>query len=525
MKPVVRVRSDGTGARVVAPSAPRPTAQFMRGEGSPFFFSWRPALRDASQDVQAAWVNAAARAIDAIHNSGWIAGGVEQAIAMTIGSGLQLNAKPDTEILGWTHDAASQWARGVERRWREWASQPVECDLVGRMTMGQMMAAALRSWFATGEIVAQLPSYRRPFATTKTKVLLLPSSRLTQDNEPPFMVQGVRMDWTGFPVAYRFRMNDRAGYERDFNIFARDGVGRPQVVHVFDGMAGQVRGITPLANVLRVVRQFDQLSDATLTAALIQAIFAATVQSEAPTDQVLNALQDDVEQGVGGGSLAGYLAAKSEWYDATKIDLGRAGKIAHLFPGEKLTFHGSEHPNATYDAFARFLLREIARGIGVTFEQLTGDYTGATYSSVRMGTSEVWQIVQYRRKNIGGRFMQPVYEAWLEEEIDAGRVAFPGGLEGFLDVRPAATRAEWRGPAKPQADDLKFAKAAEVLMKVGGMSLEMLCADLGIDWEDLHDQLAREAANRKRLGLPEPQFGAGQAKPDSAGAEAETDGG
>jgi lambda family phage portal protein len=324
------------------------------------------------------------------------------------------------------------------------------------------------------------------------------------------IVQGVRLDATGFPIGYRFRMAI-AGMESEVEVRARDGYGRPQVVHVFDGAPGQVRGITPLAPALLVVRQFDQLANATLTAALVQAIFAATIESAAPTDQVLNALRDDDEQGVGAPSMSGLLTAKADWYESTKIDLGNAGKISHLFPGENLKMNRSEHPNSTYEAFAKFLLREIARCIGITFEQLTGDYSGATYSSVRMATSEVWQIVQYRRKNICGRFLQPIFEAWLEEEIEAARVPFPGGLPAFVQYRAAAARCDWRGPAKPQADDLKTAKAHETWSKLGVLPMEVICAELGLDWEDTLEQLAREKAARERLGLDEPNV-----KPDPA---------
>jgi hypothetical protein len=48
----------------------------MRGEWSPFFQSWRPVLREASNDVAMAYTTAAARAIDSVQNSGWIAGAV-----------------------------------------------------------------------------------------------------------------------------------------------------------------------------------------------------------------------------------------------------------------------------------------------------------------------------------------------------------------------------------------------------------------------------------------------------------------
>lgn len=498
------------GRALVSRSKPAPVARYMRGEQSPFFTSWKPALRDQGSDVAAGYAMAAARTIDMIHNSGWLAGAVSQAVASTIGTGLRLAAKPDIKELGWTQDEANEWSRSVERRWEAWANEPMECDAGGRMNMGEQTGAVLRSFFSHGEGLGMIPLVKRPTSQSQTKVQLVPPHRLTQETDPYVrMHQGVRMDQWGLPISYRMRLADR-GLEQIVDVLARGPGGRLQVVHVFEGDAGTVRGITPLASALRVLRQFDQLSDATLQASLIHAIFAATVQSEAPTDEILRALQDDDEQtggGLsGGGSMSDLLNAKAGWYENTKIDFGRAGKIAHLFPGEELKLHGSQSPNDTYEAFAKFLLREIARSIGMTFETFTGDYTGATYSSVRMATSEIWPIILRRRSVICARFNQRVYEGWLAEEIANGLTPFPGGINGFIEKRAAAIRADWRGPAKPQADDLKTAKAHETYYRLGLTTAEQVCADLGQDWEDVYEQRKREKDRREQLGINDDEM-------------------
>lgn len=500
----IRIGSDGSNARIVGlPASPRHQSQYMRGNNSPFFFNWRPALRDNRDDVRAGYVEAAARTIDGIHNSGWLAGAVDQSISSMIGSGLRLASKPDAEILGWEKSFADQWSRTVERRFEAWAKNPIECDAAGKHSLGQQARVVVNSYYTHGEVLALLPMVKRSISVTRTKVKLLPPHKLVQDSDGDRLFQGVQMDAWGLPVSYRLRLRLNDAMEETVSVAARDGAGRPQVVHIFDGGADQVRGITPLAPALRIVRQYDQLSDAKLQHELIRAIFAATVHSDAPTDQILNALRDDSEQGIGSGSMDEYLGAKADWYQSTKIDLGRAGRIAHLFPGEKLEFHSSSSNADDYEAFAKFLLREIARCLGMTFETLTGDYSGATYSSVRMATSEIWPLILSRRENIAGRFYQQVFEAWLEEEIENGRIEFPGGFYAFIAHREAASRADWRGPAKPQADDLKTAKAHEVYKRLGVVTDEQICAELGTDWQDVMDQRAHERAYRESLGLPE----------------------
>lgn len=501
--------------RLISPTTdvarPRPRSRFFRHDNSPFLFSWRPNLREASVDVRSSWVMAAARAIDTIHNSGWIAGAVDQAVASIMGSGMRLTSKPDAEALGWTPDQAKEWSRTIERRWEGWANRPIECDAEGKSSIGKLSAQALRSYFAYGEMLALLPWVRRPFMQYGTKVQLIPPSRLRQETNFPYLSQGVFRDRFGFAQGYRIdeppEILSPVPYR---DIPARDAFGRPVVVHVFDGMPGQMRGVPLITPALRVVRQFDQLSEATLTAALIQAIFAATVTSPSPTDVVLQSFQDAAEQeAIKDGTEAptsgieAMLDLRAGWYKGTNIDLGHHGKVAHLMPGDELKFLASQHPNDTYEAFVRFLLREIARCLGITFEQLTGDYTGATYSSVRMATSEVWLITLYRRAILMAPFLQPIFEAWLEEEIDMGWIPFPNGLDGFNANRAAAARCHWRGPAKPQADDLKFAKAIETLRAQGVVTDEWICAELGEDWLDIYEQRATEMAERKRLGLPE----------------------
>jgi capsid protein len=153
--------------------------------------------------------------------------------------------------------------------------------------------------------------------------------------------------------------------------------------------------------VLKVLRQYEQLSDATLTQALIQAIFAASIKSPDPTEVTLQAFQEFAEQQLAkdktGGqpptSIEALFELRGGYYEGTKIDLERHGKIAHLAPGDELTFHGNMTPNAIYESFVRVLLREIARALGVTFEEMTGDFSNATYSSVRMATLTIWGIV------------------------------------------------------------------------------------------------------------------------------------
>ncbi|WP_292246158.1 phage portal protein [Mesorhizobium sp.] len=493
-------------ARAIAPGRGQPGAAYMRSQqiGASIFSAPAPALRDAADDVKMAWVQAASRAIDVMHNNGWISGVVDALMSVMIGDGLKPNFKPDMTWAGWDQKQTSEWARRAEKRFEGYASDPWQVDAGGRYALPQLQAAAVRQWFATGEIVGEIRMIPRPGVTSNTKLRLLPSHWLSQRSDITRKLdQGVFLDPNGAPAGYLFEIKGQWNEKVEVERAARDAFGRPIIVHVFDGSAGQIRGITPIAPVLRVLRDYDQLSNATLVAAMIQAIFAATVESEYPTSEVLDALKDQDEQdgNDAGSRFESFMDQKVGWHQNVNIDLGRNGKIAHMMMGETLKFNRSEHPNENYEAFANMLLREIARCAGALFEDLTGDYRGATYSSIRMGIAKQWPLLLYRRKHIPTPFSQRLAEAWLEEEIDRGDMEIPGGIDAFVANRASICRMDWRGPAKPVADEVKAAAAHQTYRNMGVITDEMICADLGVDHEDVYLGRAAEKAMREELGI------------------------
>ena len=505
----------GDGAR------PRASSAFMRGGRGLTFGKWRPFLREPQDDVSEAWDDAAARVTDLLHNSGWLAGAIEQAVANTVGSGLRLKAMPENTLFGMTEGEARKWALDVERRWGLYSKSPQECDVEGLRTVGQMEQEAFKSWLAMGESLIEHPWRKRPWNTSGSKFRILPPQRLSRRSEwSSRLVNGVYLDADGMPVAFRAVRKTLTLGLQEYDVRARDGLGRPIVTHTFSGPPGTYRGLSPLTPALLVARQFDQLADATQTAAILKTLFAATITSDQPTEEALAGLLTPQEQarmmGQGISPFEAFMDMQAGFYDDATIDLGINGRLTHLFPGQELKLHTSDHPGEDYKTYANLLLRELARCLGLTFEDATGDYTGATYSSVRMATGAVHKVTEMRRERVVAPVVQPVYENWLEEEIETGRVPFPGGLDAFLANRAAAARAEWRGSPKLQADDLGIAKAHEVWMRLGVVSPQMVAADLGHDLDDVYSQTAQAAQMRKDYGLAEPVLTAGGGSNDSS---------
>ncbi|USQ97252.1 phage portal protein [Caulobacter sp. RL271] len=485
----------------------KPTMRYLRPDGAGILKAHNPSLRSKADDVQGAYTKVAAMVVDAAQNQGWIAGAVDQGVVDINGpKGLMLSATPDYEELGWTKDYADGWSRRIERRFKAYANNPLEVDARGKQTLAGLADAWIRMWYFYGESTARMLVKPRPGSRYSSRVQLFAPHRLVQDrSDLDGLHQGVFLDSDGLVVGYRIKTRVD-GFDRTIDLPARDRDGRPIIVHVFDGDPDQTRGISPLAPALRVTRQRDTLADATLTAALLQTIFAATLKSAAPSAEAFEGMIEDAKAGAGltdPGGVAAMMEMRDGFYDGASVDLGTHGKVAHLWPGDEFEMHTSNHPGGNYLPFDRQLGREIAACIGVTYEGFSGDYEGTSYAALNLGIATKYPHVERRRERVPVPLYQAAYEAWLEEDIATGRTPFPGGYSAFLRNRVAASQANWLGPPMPKADDLKSAKAAEVRHGLG-YSLQTILAGDGLDWQTEFDQRGRESAYAIANGQPDP---------------------
>lgn len=498
---------------------------YMRGGRSVALNRWNPSMREAQDDVAAAWEKAAARATDAIINSGWLSGAIEQCVANTVGTGLRLKAQPENDTFGMTNAEAQAWSRNVEQRFELWARRPEECDILGMRSFGQQQDAAFRGWIATGEILAETVWRKRDRGRYGTKLRLLPAYRLSRkDSSIERIKTGLYLDRDDRPIAAVIRTHDHLVGWVEKRVSFWDGYGRRVLGHFHDAPLGAYRGIGPLVPALQVIRQFDDLSDATLAGQVLKTLYAAVIESDLPTSEALEGMLSQQEQAElareGEGPFGAYMDMIAGFYEAGGIDFGKNARIAHLLPGDKLKFEQAAAPGDDYKAFADDLKREIARALGMTFESFSGEYQGASYNSNSYGTTEIFAVTTARREKIVAPFCQFAYEAWLEEEIEAGSVPFPGGVERFITNRAAASRAIWLGSPKPLADILKAAKAFEALERMGVMSQGQIANALGVDIEDVYAARQQEQEMRKAYGLREPVYmNASGGGPKEAGDE------
>ena len=125
--------------------------------------------------------------------------------------------------------------------------------------------------------------------------------------------------------------------------------------------------------------------------------------------------------------------------------------------------------------------------MGVTYEDLVGDYSLVNFSSARMGRLAHWANVHDWRWNmIIPQFCDGVWR-WVMQ------------MEAALRQWPSVPTAEWSPPPMPMLDPGKESLANTRLVRGGSMTLYQMIREQG---EDPEAHLLEIAAANKRLDRP-----------------------
>jgi lambda family phage portal protein len=320
---------------------------------------------------------------------------------------------------------------------------------------------------------------------------------------------GVEVDEYGAAVAYYIRRAHAGDWFSAAESLHWDRIeretewGRPIVVHDYDlDRASQHRGgagiFTPVLQRMKMLAKYDGVE---LDAAIINSIFGAYLESPFDSQLVGEALDD-------GEHLTPYQDERRKYHEGPNdLVLGNA-RIPLLFPGEKINAVRSERPNGNFKAFESAVLRNAASAIGVSTQQMTGDWSDVNYSSARGALLEAWKTLGRRRHDFAKGFCAPIRACWLEESVETDDYPWPGNQRpDFPSFRGPLSRARWLGPALGWLDPVAEVQAAVMRMEAGLSTLEDEAALQGLEWEEVLEQRKFEISKFDELGIPVPQWG------------------
>ncbi|WP_265518959.1 phage portal protein [Nitratireductor luteus] len=497
------------------------TAYQGAGYDNPSLAKWRPGSFSGQAALRWERPELVDRLNDAARNDGWSAAGVSRLVDNIVGSGWTLSAKPNFTSLNMSYEDAEEVADQIEALWRDYTLDVDKwCDAERSKTMSGILGLAARHRFGPDGEAFALVVWRDDAPGFQTAVQVVDPGRCSNpmgrmDSE--FMRDGVEIDSYGAATAYYFRRAHPGDVFTGMpNQWIWDRVerqtewGRPMVVHAFEQKrAGMTRGVSDWAPVIRSIKQYTDYEDFECQAALLNAVMAAFIETPFDPDELMDSLGVDGQSAV--GNMYGAISeAQKAYYGAAPIDMPGV-RVNTLQPGETAKFTRPEHPNANFDVFVNAALRKIASAVGLTYEQLSMDWSKVNYSSARAALLEIWRGLTGKKSNIAAQFMGPIYRAFLEEVFDKGLVKLPAGAVPFEDNPAAWCHAEWIGPARGWIDPMREAEAAGMRISTNLSTLQAESAEQGRDWKMDAMQKKRERDFYIKLGL-DPDSGRTEAR-------------
>lgn len=324
-------------------------------------------------------------------------------------------------------------------------------DADGRNTLYGLQNLAMRTIVDAGEVLI-----RRRFRERRDG---LPLALQLQILEPDYIDtsrtgtgeggnairEGIEFDAIGRRVAYYLFDEHPGAAWRPLRNYASRRVKASEILHIYDqGRPGQMRGVSWFHAVALRLQDLADHQDAQLMRQKIAAAFAGFRTTE------------------DGGEDDGGLAEVG-----TTIT---PGTIRQLKPGESITFNRPPGVES-YDEFTRAVLREVAAGLGITYEALSGDLSNVNFTSYKAGRIEMdLNIRQWQWLMLIPQMMMPVGR-WIIEQwaLEQG-------------IRPSrGLKLTWTAPVRPLIDPAREIGALRDKVRAGFASRQGVIRELGDD--------------------------------------------
>lgn len=378
---------------------------------------------------------------DLVRNNGWAENGVRTIVGNTVGWGIMPRPK------------GPRSAQAAEI-WEAW-SNSTACDFDGLLSFTGLQALAMRTIAESGEVlILRQPASSADGLPVPLRLQVLEPDYLDKGRngatlEGGSIVDGIEFDRHRRRVAFWLFSSHPGGQRLATAGFESVRIPAERVLHIYRvDRPGQVRGVPWLASAIAKIKDLDDFEDAELMQQKVAACFGAFVSD-----------LDGSATPLGGPETTGE--------DGYQIESLEPGHIAYLPPGKQVSF---AQPPAVHDtAFSTRVLRRIAVSLGVTYEDLSGDYSQVNFSSARIARLSHWtKIHEWRWQMLIPRLCEPVWR-WV--------IGMAAELEGWAKL----PTAQWSAPPMPILEPDKEGLAYQRLIRIGAMTWSQMVRELGED--------------------------------------------
>lgn len=501
-----------------------------------------PRITSPNREILPSRPSAVANSRSVDRNQMHIHAGISKRAVNMVGANIRLQALPNWRALGITPGEARELKFQIENEWALFAEDPRKLNDSERHLMfgGQMLLGCRNAFGADGEVgmisrfdAVRQREYRARYASFfevfDTDRISTPSGMVDGYNPRSYgdyratagdqLMAGKVLDRYG---AYRgFFLQDthpsEVNGEARWTYVPRETEwGRPVGIHWFPKhRAGAQRGMPAIISSLRNVKMLDQYDDATLQAAVVNAILSIYIETDTSSEEMLKKLSAK-RPGSSGGSLEDQWNFRFDYYDEANLN-ANGSRIPVLPFGDKINMSAVNRATGDDGSFRSAFNRAFATIMGLSYEEFTGDYSETTFAGARQALISNYKLTTADRYLYCHSTASLGYMAWLEEAFLTKRVTIKSSWPAFYDNWGAYASCNWMGPGMGWVDPVNEVKAAALRVENGFSSRTQEAAIIGNDFGDVIDERQAEeeyAADKDVKFGPPPAQVDPDAEPD-----------
>ncbi|MBR2848780.1 MAG: phage portal protein [Clostridia bacterium] len=347
--------------------------------------------------------------------------------------------------------------RAIEAAWWEWQNR---CDVTGCFSFEDIQRMALRRRIVDGGLlIVKCYDRKNGFRLQIREVDELDSAVAAAGNS---VFGGIEVDKTGRILRYHL-----SGYTYDSSYVGRSEESLPaeRVIYIrHRSRPSQVREITPLASAMSIIAHLNSYIEAVTVKERMLACFGIAITK--------------MEGGGALGRVSGEGSKKDRHLNI------KPGMVMELQPGEKVEpINPQNGVGANMTEFVKIQTRLFAASLGLSYESLSRDMSGVSYSSARQALLDDQRTFKVLQDYLICELCTPVYEAWLEYAVLEGKV--PIKAADFFANRRKYTAHTWTPVGWEWVDPLKDITASVKAIDANMTTLQAVCAESGKDWRDV----------------------------------------
>lgn len=406
-----------------------------------------------------------------------------------VGKGYTLRAKTGDDALN----------RQIEALWRRWCKAR-NCDVTGEQSFTELLRMAVERKKVDGGILflfRHTAGGLVPFKLQAIEVDELDLSRTEPRRRGNRVVGGIEYNSWRRAAGYWIQQYDLEGWRllEPVYIDAKDAFflkakHRPS----------QLREISDLAHTITRIRDVNEFINAVSVKERIAACLAVLIKKTIPTGT-----------GLGRSGVRG----PDGRVDYSVKKLG-PGMIMEMGAGDEAQVVDPKGAATDATAFLKVQQGLIGAGQGLSYEAVSRDMSGSTYSSARQNAIED-EDTYTEDVELLKEFMSEVYEQFILSCYLSGAVSFPG----FWEKKEAYLAHDWVKSPKKWIDPAKESTANQTAMQSGQKTFQDICAEQGKDWHKAIDETAEVLAYGREKGIEMGGliFGNGTAVQQNAGGQ------